>query len=132
MDRLSRPVWRWHVMPAIIFARASPATQFCSSTSAVRFAQVHGIGIRGKHNQGTDVPRSPGTGEPRDVSLRFLRCCFSEIFSEKQNPNCLQYKGPNLSGVDPQTIVKTWLFNVHEVQFCEWRLLTSKEIPDEK
>ena len=27
----------------------------------------------GKHNQGTDVPRSPGTGEPRAVSLRILQ-----------------------------------------------------------
>jgi len=73
-------------------ARASPATQLCSSRSAVRLAPVHGIAVRGKHNQGTDVPRSPGTGEPRDVSLRFLQCCFSKIFSGKQCLNRLQCK----------------------------------------
>ena|GEM_PF-5141513 len=43
-----------------------------------------------KHNQGTGVPRSPGIGEPRDVSLRFLRFCCSRIFSAIQFPNCLQ------------------------------------------
>jgi len=43
----------------------------------------------GKHNQGSDVYCSPETGEPRDVSLRILRCCRSKIFSAIQDSNCL-------------------------------------------
>jgi len=42
---------------------------------------------RGKHNQGTDVPRSP-----RDVSLRILRFRCSKIFSAIQESNCLLCK----------------------------------------